>query len=647
MERYKKTPVLFLLLALLCDCAAGNNPCFHNSVSDLTCYTDYNSIITCVWNSIYVSDQPDNVCTIQSKGINKRTKFHSSSCNLEPVDVSRPMPKKCSMIYKREGNFQTFDQLSINLSCSPANQSLIITFKPACHIKLDPPRQPGINFTTVSWLSRLTPEPRERITLYSSQLQWKQEDESWSDHSVKIKDTQCEYYCTAELDPDQMIEDEKYEARTRVKAISEGTESVWSDWSPTTSWRSLIGTPKPTPPPSDPTGGVFGIVAAATVFTVFLVVIRIKTDKTTWVYMAKRIKGPPLPNPANSFLNDANFQNWLSPYFTSESFQSFFKPVDIVSVEVTSTVDAVAPCGPEAALLEKMRSESSHKSTSSNFSNPSYSQLCPPPPPPPPPPVSSLTAGNLAPCATDTPYGPVGSQGEGNNAEQDREARGKEVEIRQLLSKGSNNSEPMAVISDYEKAEKLQVECVRLQRLDSGVCSGEEVSQESFEADNINVTDSHEDGPEREEQMDGGNGKEVDFQKLFGGSVDILGKGSIQVCSGYEQVQKLPADSPELWSLDSDIGSGGEEQMSQEESLEDIDKSTESTSLLLPPPPSSVLSCSLPSFTPLPLNFSGPGLSPALQPLPSHLLERIALMSTNRSVEPSGDGYMPVRQEQS
>ncbi|XP_078130937.1 uncharacterized protein LOC144533455 [Sander vitreus] len=654
MERYKKTPVLFLLLALLCDCAAGNNPCFHNSVSDLTCYTDYDSIITCVWNSTYVSDQPDNVCTIQSKGINKRTKFHSSSCNLEPVDVSRPMPKKCSLRYSRKKNFQTFDQLSINLSCSPAKQSLIISFKPACHIKLDPPRQPDINFTTVSWLSRLTPKLHGRFKLYSSQLQWKQEDESWSDRSVKIKDTQCEYYCTAELDPDQMIQNEKYQARTRVKAILEDTESVWSDWSNNTSWVSPIGRTKTPPPPSDPTGGVFGIVAAATGFAVFLVVIRIKTDKTTWVYMAKRIKGPPLPNPANSFLNDANFQNWLSPYFTSESFQSFFKPVDVVSVEVTSTVDAVAPCGPEAALLDKMRSGRSHESTSSNFSNPSYSQLCPPPPPPPlpplpPPPVSSLTAGNLAPCATDTPYGPVGSQGEGNNAEQDREVRGKEVEICQLLSKGSNNSEPMPVISDYEKAEKLQVECVRLQRLDSGVCSGEEVSQESVEVNSINVTDSHEDGPEREEQKDGGNRKEVDFHKVFGGSVNILGKGSIQVCSGYEQVQKLPADSPELWSLDLDIGSGGE-QMSQEENLQDIDKSTESTSLLLPPPPSSVLSCSLPSFTPLPLNFSGPGLSPALQPLqplPSHLLERIALMSTNRSVEPSGDGYMPVRQEQS
>lgn len=306
--------------------------------------------------------------------------------------------------------------------------------------------------------------------------------------------------------------------------------------------------------------------------------------------------------------------------------------METVSVEITSTVDAVAPCGPEATLLEKMRSKGNHESASSNFSNPSYSQLCPPPP------VSSLTAGNLEPCASDTPYGPVRSQGEGKNEVKDRdEVRGKEVEILQLLSKGSNNSEPMPVISDYEKVEKLQVRC-----------SGQ-ISQESLEADSISVTNSHDEGPEDKEERQKGNGKEGDLQKLFGGSGGIFGKGSIQVCSDYEPVRNLQNDSPELPSLDSGISSGNEEQGSQEESLEDLDKSTKSTGLLFPPlsPPFSALPCSLPSFAPLLLNFSGPGLSPAQRPLPTHILERIALISTNRLVEPSGDGYTPVRQEES
>lgn len=309
-------------------------------------------------------------------------------------------------------------------------------------------------------------------------------------------------------------------------------------------------------------------------------------------------------------------------------------------MDVTTTAGAVTPRGMEAALLEKMRSESSYESTNTD-TDPSNSELSPPPPP-----ISSLTAGNLEPCGADTPYGPVGSQAEDKTAEQDMvEVRGKEVELLQLLSNGSNNSEPLPVISDYEKVEKPQVERFRLQSLDSGMCSGEEVSQESLEPDSINVTDCHDDGgPEGKEESEGRNGKEVFFQKFFGGNRGSFDKGSIQVCSDYERVQKLEVDNSELPSLDSCISSGSEEQVSQEESLEDVDKSTESTSLLFPPPSSSSF---LLSSTPLPLDFSGTSLNSAPAPLPSHILERIALMSTTKSVKPSGDGYMPVRQDQS
>lgn len=315
--------------------------------------------------------------------------------------------------------------------------------------------------------------------------------------------------------------------------------------------------------------------------------------------------------------------------------------MEFVSVEVACAVDGVVPCRPETALLEKMRSESRYNSTSSNFSNPSYSHLDPAPP------VTSLTAGNLEPCSADTPYGPIGSK----TIEEDKkvEERGKEVAILQLLSKGSSDREPMQVILDYNRVEKLQAERVRLQSLDSGVCSGEEMSHESLEADSINVTDGHDEEPQGKEENGGENGKDGDFRKLFGNinSGGIFSKGSIQVCSDYERVQKLQAESNELPSLDSGISSGGEEQVSQEESLEDIDKSTESSNFLFSPPPCSALPCFLPSFTPLPFSFSGPGLSLARQPLPSHILERIALMSTPMSVEPSDGGYMPVRQEQS
>ncbi|XP_045904500.1 uncharacterized protein LOC123970488 [Micropterus dolomieu] len=630
MERNKKNPLLFLLLALLHVCTTRSQDCCSLPNNNLTCYSDFNRTITCVWNSTYVSDTE---CTIHAKKVKGRS-VYSASCDLKPVDISRPMLKKCSLDFIDDWIFQTKDELSINLNCVPEKQSLEICYKPACHIKLNPPPKPDVNSTAISWFPQVN--KHGRITSYISQLQWKREDCSWSDPSVKTENKEWNWSLTVAQIPDSdLLMGERYEARVRVQGRENWAKSTWSDWSPVASWESTVGKTKPT---IDGTEVLFGVVAAVLAFAVLLTVA--KTDKTTWIYMVKRISGPPLPNPAKSFLQDVNFQNWLSPHFTGESLHSFLKPVEIVSVEITSTVDAVAPCGPEATLLEKMRSKGNHESASSNFSNPSYSQLCPPPP------VSSLTAGNLEPCASDTPYGPVSSQGEGKNEVKDRdEVRGKEVEILQLLSKGSNNSEPMPVISDYEKVEKLQVERVRLQSLDSGMCSGEEVSQESLEADSISMTNCHDEGPEDMEERQKGNG-EGGFQKLFGGNG--FGK-SIQVCSDYEPVRNLQNDSLELPSLDSGISSGGEEQMSQEESLEDIDKSTKSTGLLFSPlsPPFRALPCSLTSFAPLPLNFSGPCLSPAQRPLPTHILERIALISTNRLVEPSGDGYTPVRQEES
>nr|XP_046229174.1 uncharacterized protein LOC124050547 [Scatophagus argus]XP_046229181.1 uncharacterized protein LOC124050547 [Scatophagus argus] len=632
MERNKKTHLLFLLLALhLCDTAVFQESCPSITDKNIICYTDYNHTISCVWNSTHGSDRGDTECTLHAKSLNIGYGYNSS-CKLEPVDIYRPMMKKCSMTFKTKWivSFQSFHELKIDLSCNDAKQNLNFLYKPACHIKLNPPPVPNINFTTISWL---TQDPNHRrITEFASQLQWKKMDQSWSDPRVNKT---CKEKCETKLDPDDLIEGERYEARVRVKENK--YVSTWSDWSPTASWVSLIGrqkssatpSPPPPPPPLGIVGGVLGSIAC-TVMLAFLLII-FRTDKT-WIYIVKRIRGPPLPNPGKSFLQNVTFQ---SPHFTKESFHSFLNPVEIVPVEVTSTLDGVAPIGLEATLLEKMRSESSHDSTSSSFTNPIYSQLSPPAP------VLTFTVGNLEACVADTPYGPVGCQCEDKNAEQDMgEVRGKEVEILQLFSKCSNNSKPTPVISDYEKVEKPQVERFRLQSLDSGVCSGEEVSQESLEADSINVTDCNDEEPEIKEEKEGGNGKEIDFKKLFGTAGRIFDSGSIQVCSGYEQVQKLPADSPELPSLDSGISSGGEEQVSQE-SLEDVDKSTESTSLLFPPPPAPFsTACSLSSFTPLPFNFFGAGLGSAQ----SHVLERIAQMSTNRSMEPSGDGYMPARQ---
>nr|XP_024658645.1 interleukin-2 receptor subunit beta-like [Maylandia zebra]XP_024658646.1 interleukin-2 receptor subunit beta-like [Maylandia zebra] len=620
MERNKKSLSLFILLPLLLLCRSDECP---RLPENLTCYTDYNRNITCLWNSRYVSD--DTECTIHAQYKGPYNSY-STSCHLKSVDMSRPDLKECSLIFEMEYTFQSFHVLSMNLSCAHMKQSLITSYMPSCHIKVNPPSKPEVNVTSVSWLSE-DPE-HEMIRSYESEVQWKQQDQSWSDPPFQKKgDIQCENECRAELDPDKLIQGEKYEVRVRVRSVKPRPKGAWSDWSPTASWESPVGKRKP---PSDVPTLVVCIITAG---VVVLMAVILCTTKKHWVYVVKTMKGQPVPDPGKSSLQNVHFKSG----FSSEYFHSFLKPVEIITVELISPVDAAVAYKPDEKMV---LNKGSYDSTSSSFTNPSYSELCSPPP------ISSLTAGNLKPCAVDTPYGPVGTQGEGKSAEQESdEAREKEKETLMLLLKGSSNSEPVQVISDYEKTERLDNDRFRLQSLDSGMCSCEEVSEESMEADSINMTDSHNEEPEGEEEKEGGNEQKADFQRLFGSSGGVFGK-SIQVCSDYERVEKQQADSPELPSLDSGVSSGGEEQLSQDEGMEDVDKSTESTRFLFPPHPSSALPCSLLSFPQLPLNLPGPRLSPALQLQPGHMTQGFALMSTGRSVEPSGDGYMPVKQEE-
>ncbi|XP_030017262.1 uncharacterized protein LOC115437898 isoform X2 [Sphaeramia orbicularis] len=547
---------------------------------------------------------------------------------MKVTDSSKPQLNTCNLDFKSFGKISTKSIVWLSLSCSRWNQSVKLRYIPVNHVKLKPPEKPSVNLTTVQWI----PAKLRKLGL-EFQMQWKQEDQSWSDPSVQkeMKQTRCNDNCAAELNPDTLIQDESYRARIRVRteiplATGSSIFSTWSDWSPTASWVSLVGRTKQKSAKSGL--GVWGkIAAAAAPFALFLMLI-FKTDRTTWVYVIKLIRGPPLPNPAKSnFLKDGNVEKWQSSFFTSESYLSFLKPLDIDSVEVTCAVDDIAPCKQELLSVENSIRECSQESSSSSFSNPSYSQLCPVRP------ICSLSAGNLEPCAADSPYGPAGGDGQSTNPQQGVEKqRGKNVDIMQLLSK-ANNREAVPVISDYEKVEKVQVECNRLQSVDSGMCSGEEVSQESLEPDSI--TQSLEEEPESKKQWEEGNGDCL--QKLFGhsNSGDSFNKGSIEVCSDYEQVQKLQVEIPDDMSVDSDQGISRDQQLSHHHIL-----STPSTCSRSDPP--TVLL--LPSFTPSSLNFTRPGSSPGPGPLAA-LIDR-TVMSHNSSLEPSADGYLPVTQEE-
>lgn len=308
-------------------------------------------------------------------------------------------------------------------------------------------------------------------------------------------------------------------------------------------------------------------------------------------------------------------QDLKNPPFSSESLHSLVTPIEIAQVEVISTPNAFAPTKLEEEKMQgALAVKAGHPSSSSSFSNPIYTQLSRQLPS-----ALPLPSGTHEACDADTPTGCHSDK----NLEQDEE-----LAILRLLSE--ENCESTFVISDYKKVERVEMDRVRLQSLDSGVGSAEEVSQESLEADSITKT-ADEDGGEKEQE-------ENDFLKLFGGG-GVVDKGSIQVCSGYEQIQKLHNDTAELFSLDSGISSGCGQLMDHEDSLTEEDESVP----LSCSPHAPALRCSSSALASLALKLPGADFGG-----PGEMLEKTPLMSSDRAaggLEPSADEYLPVRWE--
>ncbi|KAM3623444.1 uncharacterized protein V6R79_011307 [Siganus canaliculatus] len=241
-----KNPLLLLCLAVPFICPVETKDCPAILHEDLTCYNDYNNTIACTWNSTSMSVPPESVCTlfVQKPGNSK----YRSSCDLKPADQARPSLRTCLVEFDVMWRFQSFDKLTFDLSCSTVNLSWKMTYWPICHIKLNPPPKPHVNYTTVSWLPQVG---KLRIRNYNCELQWKRADQSWNEIQAKENiSTQCDWNCKTELYSDDLIQGEMYEARIRVQDAY--LLSTWSNWSPTTTWVSSVGKPFPCPPPPPP-----------------------------------------------------------------------------------------------------------------------------------------------------------------------------------------------------------------------------------------------------------------------------------------------------------------------------------------------------------------------------------------------------------
>ncbi|PWA32593.1 hypothetical protein CCH79_00015076 [Gambusia affinis] len=428
----------------------------------------------------------------------------------------RPLRPPCGRPHRLE-HFQTHTKVSMNLSCFPSKQSEIIVYQPACHIKVNPPPKPEVNFTNLSWFSQVRKPTNIKYYYYKTELQWKQKGHRWSD--VQTKNSKCQWECTAQLDEELLLESKTYDARVRVLTLYVQTRGSWSDWSPTVSW-------VPRPRSGEDVVDLNWAILSLAVFGLLL-----------------------LPG------------TWLDPYFTSEFYQSFLKSADIVSVEETSAVDDVTLCTPDRKVMPEL-----NESICSSFSNHSYSEFCCPP-------VFPLTAGSPKPHAVEASYNNVPGREDEKTKNRDSDVARREAEmVKALLMGGINHG--AVVISDYKKVQKLHTELHSFHSVDSGMTSYEEVSQESMEADSINMVEGTPSAQESREINNEGNETKSDIQKLFEGSESILGK--ITIVSDYKQIPMIPVKNAELLRLHSaDSGMESYEEVSQESMEEDSTYMTE------------------------------------------------------------------------
>ncbi|KAJ8251565.1 hypothetical protein GJAV_G00222710 [Gymnothorax javanicus] len=332
-------------------------------VGDLTCFNDFINNITCTWN--ISGFHPEEHCILQGELTGHQT--FVERCNLLPVE-GQGTTRSCHLLFQ-EWEFDRFDELPIKVTCENSTVAQYECIPRLC-VKMHPPGKPVISKSNVSW-SLGSPHSRSIFGHYF-QLQFKQSEQTWENAVSWDRPGEI---MSVELAEDKLVMGQSYDARVRVRPVESAEDSLkgmWSNWSPTATWRSEVGEPPvevPAPPsdrsrtlpdPSPPHQVTVWLVAAA---VALLVVISCKFHRAGWVH---KLKLHPVPSPSTYFhvlnsVHGGNFQKWLSPMFAPESFavpQSF---EHISGVEVKAKNCSQSPSEPAEQMEDSgSRSQGSY-----------------------------------------------------------------------------------------------------------------------------------------------------------------------------------------------------------------------------------------------------------------------------------------------
>ncbi|CAL8353074.1 unnamed protein product [Boreogadus saida] len=603
----------------------------------LKCLCDFNTTISCDWNSSLSAQFPPitaaTSCKLKTEKIRPSggsTRF-KSECDMRPRDPAHPALRACSLVLppKISQGFKHSDKWKMFLDCESVNTTII--YRPADYIKLKTPSTPEVNLTTISLFSEV---PRLQFIGYRDiQLQWIKVGQPWGAQNI-TKETKCDPLCQMELTG--LEKGGRYEARSRVRPGEAVYKSEWSDWSPVLHWVSAVGTEV-----SSTTEREFvmqwealGTAVVGAVVFLSLAIIVCKTDRETWVFMVKKISGPPLPNLDHLLGPEGKSPVWLKPGFPSESHHTLTGLDLISSVEVTSrqsatlNLKASSNHSRSAPLAQKLKA-------ASRYSNPSYPHLL----------LHVQAHPNLKPCSADSPYRPMGGGAVGEAATGGTEEyQGEGGEGRAPSDLNLLNMIPGAPIGTTGSMKF----CKRYEEVGEGGGSTAEGGSQGSESPEEEGEESLSQGFVRGDIIGQGSLEVcLDYEKV--GSLEVCldyeKVGSLEVCLDYEKVsslevcldhEKVKLLEGRAMSPDSGVGSGGEEQVSVE-SLEGVDFSLGTKTFTFPPLSGTELRLpgSLIESSPF---FPGQGPSSSL----SFSSEDGVSMTSTTTLLPSSGGYMPV-----
>ncbi|CAB1341472.1 unnamed protein product [Coregonus sp. 'balchen'] len=301
-------------------------PGFTHNLQGLFCVNDYINNITCVWNSSGID--PDVACQLLGTREHRNGKLLQTSCDLKPLD--RPGQghsfRGCSFVFASH-YFSSAEQLpSIKVECNRSEVVNLLKYTPIKQIKMHPPGIPVIiNGTNATW-SAGSPLSK-KIDEYVFQVKVKREDQLW-------KEAQSLTRLKQELWMELGVEESGiHHIRVRVKPTLPAS-THWSDWSPTASWTSE-GEVSPTFVKSPDL--TLWLVLSSVFFTLIVVMLLVFYKTHT-----NNRKHQYVPDPAKYFqpfnsVHGGNFQKWLSPLFSPESFITSQPSEDISPVEVSGT----------------------------------------------------------------------------------------------------------------------------------------------------------------------------------------------------------------------------------------------------------------------------------------------------------------------